>query len=293
MKPPRFEYHAPESLAEAVGLISELGPSGAKVLAGGQSLMPMLSMRLARPEALVDINHVGELDYIRADNGTLVLGALARQAALEASAEVAAACPLLAQALPQVGHPSIRNRGTIGGSLAHADPSAELPAVVTALNATLVARGPRGERTIEVADFFKHWFTTSLAEDELMTEVRLPKQRADAGSAVLEVARRHGDFALVGVATTLAVSSEGRLEDVRIVGFATGPTPRRLTGAEGILEGSEPIGDALREAAARAQEEVDPTSDIHSSAEYRRRVVGVLVKRAVESAVQDSLGRRG
>jgi carbon-monoxide dehydrogenase medium subunit len=291
VKAPRFEYHAPRSLDDAVALVGELGPQGGKVLAGGQSLMPMLSMRLARPDALIDINRVEELEYLRVEDGTVAAGALARHADAEGSAAVAAACPLLARALPQIGHAAIRNRGTLCGSLAHADPSAELPAVVTALDGTLVATGPRGVRAIAAADFFEHWFTTALAEDELLTELRIPAQRPDAGSAILEVTRRHGDFALVGVATTLAVAG-GRLEDVRLVGISTAPTPQRLRHAEAILEGQEPTEDVLRAATAAAQEEVSPTADVHGSADYRRTVLGVLVGRAVGLAVQDSLERR-
>lgn len=292
MKPPIFEYHAPESLGEALEQLAELGPQGAKVLAGGQSLMPMLSMRLARPSALIDVNRVPGLDDVRRENGTLAVGALTRHATAESSADVASACPLLACALPQIGHPSIRHRGTLGGSIAHADPGAELPAVATALGATMVVQGPRGRRDVTAEDFFANWFTTTLADDELLTELRFPAQRPDAGSAVLEVARRHGDFALVGVATTLAVAADGTLADVRVVSFATGPTPRRLHGVEELLEGRVQTPALLREASAQAEREVDPASDVHGSAAYRRAALGALVRRSVEHAAQESLERQ-
>ena len=289
MKPPRFEYAAPTSLAEALELLAEHGDN-AKVLAGGQSLMPMLNMRLARPAVLIDVNRIPDLDYIRRSGDDVAIGALARHHDAAVSAEVTQACPLLACALPHVGHPAIRYRGTICGSLAHADPAAELPAVATALGATMVARSVRGVRSIAVADFFRSWFTTALEPDELLVEVRLPAQSAESGSAFLEVARRHGDFAQVGIAAT--VRSDGdRLSDVRLVAVAAGPVPVRLHQAEAVLEGRTPGDEVL--AAELAGVEVAPSSDIHSSAEYKRTVLGVLLRRAVRAAVDDSRSRGG
>jgi carbon-monoxide dehydrogenase medium subunit len=291
VKPPRFEYADPAALDDALRLLAERG-SDAKVLAGGQSLMPMLNMRLARPELLVDINRVPELDYLERRNGELAIGALARHHTVAVAPEAADACPLLALALPFVGHPAIRHRGTVCGSLAHADPAAELPAVATALGATMVTRSTRGERTIGVDEFFRSWFTTALEPDELLAEVRLPVQPPTQGSAFLEVARRHGDFAQVGIAVTLGIDREA-VRGVRLVAFAVGPAPVRLRAAEAALEGSAPADEVLEAATAAARDEVSPTSDIHSSADYRRTVLGVLLKRAVRAAADDARAREG
>jgi carbon-monoxide dehydrogenase medium subunit len=284
MKPPRFDYHAPGSLDEAVALLARYGGE-AKVLAGGQSLMPMLNFRLARPAALVDLNRIPALAYVREDDGTVALGAMTRQRTIEFSADVARRLPLLVEATRWVGHLPIRSRGTIGGSLAHADPSAEYPAVLIALDGEVVAQGPRGRRTLRAAELFEGYLTTRLAADELLVEVRLPAMPAGAGWAFEEFARRHGDFAIVGVAAMVARDGE-RCRLARLATAGTGPVPLRLRAAEEILE-REGLGPAaLAAAAARAAELVEPDSDVHASAAYRRHLTGVLTARALRRALE-------
>jgi CO/xanthine dehydrogenase FAD-binding subunit len=284
MKPPRFDYHAPRSIDEAVSLLARYG-GDAKVLAGGQSLMPMLNFRLTRPAALVDVNRIPALAYVREENGTLALGAMTRQRTIEFSPVVAARLPLLTEATRWVGHLPIRSRGTIGGSLAHADPSAEYPAVLAALDGEVVAQGPRGRRTLKAAELFETYLTTRLAPEELLVEVRLPAMPAGAGYAFEEFARRHGDFAIVGIAA-MVVREGARCRTARLASAGAGPVPVRLRAAEEILE-REGLGEAaLQAAAARASELVEPDSDVHASAEYRRHLAGVLTLRALRRAVE-------
>jgi aerobic carbon-monoxide dehydrogenase medium subunit len=289
MKPPLFRYYDPETAEEAVTLLAEHG-DGAKVLAGGQSLVPMMSLRLAYPDALVDINRVSELDYVARRDGQLAIGALTRHTTLERSPDLARGCPLVAAAMPWVAHEAIRNRGTIGGSLAHADPAAELPAVALALDATLVATSRDGTREIPIEDFFTMPFVSALQDGELLTEVRLPVQPESSGCAVQEVARRHGDFALAGVAATVVLEN-GAVARAGVVSFATGPTPVRLAAVERAVAGtSADVGD-LAEVADLAGDEVAPTSDVHASADYRRRVTKVLTARALRGAIDDARRR--
>ena len=282
MKPPPFEYHAPETVEEALALLSDHGDE-AKVLAGGQSLIPLLSLRLARPSHLVDVGGLAELRQVRSD-GALVLGAAVTQRAAERSPDVRASAPLLAGTLPLVGHEPIRTRGTIGGSLAHADPAAELPAVACALEATLVARGPGGERTIAAADFFLGYLTTALADDELLTEVRLPATGAGTGWACDEVARRHGDFALAAAFAVVRVDQAGAVSYARLALAGVADTPVRARTAEAALAG-QPAHDTTWEAAGHeAARGLDPPSDVHASGAYRRHVAGVLTRRALSVA---------
>jgi carbon-monoxide dehydrogenase medium subunit len=284
VKPPKFDYHAPGSVDEAVALLARYG-GDAKVLAGGQSLMPILNFRLARPAALVDINRIPALAYIRDDNGTVAFGAMTRQRTIEFSPVVAAKLPLLREATRWVGHLPIRSRGTIGGSIAHADPSAEYPAVLTALAGEVVVQGPRGRRTVKAGDLFETYLTTTLAPEELVVEVRLPAMEAGAGFAFEEFARRHGDFAIVGIAAMI-VRSGGRCTAARLATAGAGPVPVRLRAAEEILE-RDGLGEAAIEgAAARAAELVQPDSDVHASAEYRRHLTRVLTARAVRRALR-------
>ncbi|TMQ28144.1 MAG: xanthine dehydrogenase family protein subunit M [Candidatus Rokuibacteriota bacterium] len=283
MKPPRFEYHAAHSVDEAVALLGRYG-GDAKVLAGGQSLMPMLNFRLARPAALVDVNRVAALAYVREDDGVVAFGAMTRQRTIEFSPMVAARLPLLREATRWVGHLPIRSRGTIGGSIAHADPSAEYPAVLTALGGEVIVQGPRGRRTVKAADLFEGYLTTSLGPEELLVEVRLPAMPAGAGYAFEEFARRHGDFAIVGIAA-MVVRDGARCAVARLATAGTGPVPVRLRAAEEILE-RDGLGDAAVAAAgARAAELVDPDADVHASAEYRRHLTGVLTVRALKRAI--------
>jgi aerobic carbon-monoxide dehydrogenase medium subunit len=291
VKPPPFRYADPATLEEALDLLARHGPD-AKVLAGGQSLMPLLNFRLARPAHVIDVNRLDALAAIApAADGGLRLGALARQRALERSALVRDRCPLLAQALAFVGHPQIRARGTLGGSLAHADPAAELPATMIALEARLTLRRAGGERTVAAEDFWVGLLTTALGHDELLTEIALPPWPARTGSGVREVAKRHGDFALGGVAATLTLDAQGRVARARLVGFGVGPVPMRLADAERSLVGGAPTPTAFAEAGRLASAAVDPADDIHASAAYRTRLAGVLTMRALTDALASASGR--
>ena len=282
MKPPRFDYHAPRSVDEAVALLARYG-GDAKPLAGGQSLVPLLNFRLARPAALIDLNRIPALAGIREVDGQVVLGAMTRQRTVEFSPVVTRRLPLLAEATRWVGHLPIRSRGTIGGSLAHADPSAEYPAVFTALEGTVVARGQKGERVLTASELFETYLTTSLEPDELLTEVRLPATPSGAGWAFEEFARRHGDFAIVGIAAALWRDA-GRWT-ARLATAGAGPVPVRLREAEAIIE-RDGVGDrAVEAAAARAAELVRPDSDLHASADYRRNLTRVLTERALRNAI--------
>lgn len=283
MKPSKFEYHAPRALDEALEIFSRyLGE--ARVLAGGQSLVPMLNLRLLAPRALVDLNRIAELAYVEPAEGMLRFGAMTRQRKIEFSGLVRERLPILQDALRWVGHLPTRARGTIGGSIAHADPSAELPMVLVALDGEVVVKSPRGERRIPADDLFRMFFTTSLAADEILTEVRIPLLPRGAGYAIEEFARRHGDFAVVGV--TAVISREGgRCTRARIATAGTGAAPARLRPAEEILE-REGLGDAAIESAAlKASELIEPTSDAHGSADFRRHLTRVLVARAVGRAI--------
>lgn len=283
MKPAAFEYAAPRTVAEAVGLLDKHADQ-AKVLAGGQSLVPLMNMRLARPGVLVDINRLRVLEYIVATPSALRIGALTRQRAVETSRLVAERCPVLRDALRLVGHVQIRNRGTIGGSIAHADPAAELTAVLVALGGEVTAQGPRAARAIPAADLFVSYLTTALDARELLTEVRFPTLPAGAGWSWMEVARRHGDFALAGVGVILAMR-HGVIWDVRIGLTGVGPTPVRASEAERLLTGRAPSEAPWAEAADAVRAVVEPDGDIHASAEYRRHVSGVLVQRALREAL--------
>jgi carbon-monoxide dehydrogenase medium subunit len=282
MKPPRFDYHAPRTVDEAVALLGRYG-GDAKPLAGGQSLVPLLNFRLARPAALVDLNRVPALAGIREVNGHVAFGAMTRQRAIEFSPVVARRLPLLAEATRWVGHLPIRSRGTIGGSIAHADPSAEYPAVLAALDGVVVARGPKGERTLAAGELFESYLTTTLAPDELLTEVRLPAMPEGAGWAFEEFARRHGDFAIIGVAA--AVWRDGAGWTARLATAGAGPVPVRLRAAEAIVEQEGTGDETVAAAAARAAELVQPDSDIHASADYRRNLTRVLTARALRTAI--------
>ena len=286
MKPPRFDYHAPQSIDQAVELLARYG-GDAKVLAGGQSLMPMLNFRLSRPAALVDVNRIPALAYVREENGTLAFGAMTRQRTIEFSPLVAQRLPLLREATRWVGHLPIRSRGTIGGSIAHADPSAEYPAVLTALDGEVIVQGPKGRRTLKPGALFETYLTTSLAPDELLVEVRLPTTPTGAGSAFEEFARRHGDFAIVGIAAMI-VRDGARCTTARLASAGAGPVPVRLRAAEEILERDGLSDAAVEAAAARAAELVAPDSDIHASAEYRRHLTRVLTARAIRKSVERS-----
>jgi carbon-monoxide dehydrogenase medium subunit len=289
MKPPRFDYLAPASLEEALSILDRLGEQ-AKVLAGGQSLVPLLNFRLARPAHLVDLNEILGLDGIRVDDGRLIIGAMTRQRAVETSALVRAQCPLLAEAMPQIGHTQIRNRGTVGGSLAHADPAAELPAVTAALEGELVLRRASGERVLKPEQFFVSYFTTAADPAELLVEVRLPPIPPRTGCAFLEVSRRHGDFALVGVAATVTVDDAGVCTGSALALTGVGPTPVVARDAARALVGVRPTPEALDDVGRRVSAVVHPDSDLHASGEYRKHLAGVLTRRALARAAARTHG---
>ncbi len=284
MKPPPFGYTRPRSLDEALATLSTHGPD-ARPLAGGQSLIPLLNLRLARPSLLVDLAFIPGLADVQAENGTVVLGAMVRQRAVERDALIAQRVPLLAEATRLVGHPPIRNRGTVGGSLAHADPSAEYPAIALALDAELVVRSASGERVVPARDFFVDLFTTALAPGELLTAVRIPVPPPGTGWAIQEIARRHGDFALAGAAVLLRKTGDGTCEHAAIALFGVATRPLRVTAAEHALTGQPLTAESIREAAALAVEAIDePLSDVHGSAAYRQRMAEVVARRALEEA---------
>jgi carbon-monoxide dehydrogenase medium subunit len=284
MKPAPFAYYDPRTVGEAVALLEEHG-ADAKLIAGGQSLMPLLNMRLARPAAVVDLNRIDGLSYIREEDGWLAIGAMTRQRDVERSDLVRARQPLLHAATKLIAHPQIRNRGTIGGSLAHADPAAEYPAVALALGAQVTVTGPGGSRAIDAHDLFVTYLTTSLEPPEIVTEVRLPVLPTRTGWSIVELSRRHGDFALAGVAAILTLAPDGACSDARIALFGVGATPVRARAAEALLRGRPSAADLFAEAAAVVRSEIDePLSDIHASADYRRHLVGVLTRRALAEA---------
>ena len=286
MKLPPVEYEAPTTVAEAVDLLAE-HTDEASVLAGGQSLIPLLALRLAHPAVLIDINGIAELSGVSAANGTVTIGAMTREYVAEESRTVADAVPLLAAALPLIGHEAIRNRGTIGGSLAHADPAAELPAVARALDAEFVVRGQSGERIIPAAGWFEGYLTTSRGPDELLVEVRFPAAGPGTGISFQEVARRHGDFAIVGLATSLTLSG-GVINDARLAFAGLSDVPVRAAAAEDLLAGERPSAELFDEAARRATEDIDPPADLHGSSDYRKTVAAALVRRGLRAAADSA-----
>jgi CO/xanthine dehydrogenase FAD-binding subunit len=291
MKPAAFEYHDPTSTAEALALLAEYGDE-ARALAGGQSLVPLMNFRLARPAQLVDLNRIPELGYLRVEQGALRIGAMTRQRELERSTLAAEGWPLLREAATYIGHAQIRNRGTVGGSLAHADPAAELPTVMAALDAELVVRARDRERTLRPEEFFLGYLTTALAADELLVEIRVPPLPPRTGWAFEEVSRRHGDFALVGVAAVLVLDAEGAIREARLAFTAAAPTPLRATAAETLLVGERPADALFREAGRLASEGLEPESDVHASADYRREVGGALARRALVRAAARATAQR-
>ena len=285
MKPAPFEYFAPLELQEALDLLERYGDE-AKILAGGQSLMPLMNLRLARPGLIIDINRLSSLDTITATpEGGLTIGALTRQRALERSKIVQEQNPILAAAMPLIGHFQIRNRGTIGGSLVHADPAAELPAVSLLLGAEFLLRSKSAVRVVPAAEFFLSYLTTAIRPAELLTEIRLPKWPSGEAWAVQEIARRKGDFALIGVALRAELDGEETVQKAVIVMFGVDSKPLRMERAEAILKGRRISEAFLRELSGVVAEELQPDSDIHASAAYRKEVGGVLVRRALESAL--------
>jgi carbon-monoxide dehydrogenase medium subunit len=294
VKPAAFDYHRPRSRAEALALIASHG-GDAKPLAGGQSLIPAMNFRLAMPAVLIDLNGIGDLAYIK-DAGDLRIGAMTRHRAVERSEDVRRSAPLVHEAMPFIAHVAIRTRGTIGGSLAHADPAAELPAVMLALDARIRLESEKGSREVAASDFFTGLFSTAIESDELVTEIVIPNPHAGSiapasgvrtGSAFTEFSRRHGDFALAGVAASVALDDGGRCASARIALFGVGDRPMLAASGATALVGQRPTPDALRAAAdATAANDIDPTSDIHASSKYRRHLAGVLTRRTLERAFE-------
>jgi aerobic carbon-monoxide dehydrogenase medium subunit len=285
MKPAAFDYVSPTSIDEAVQALADDEEGDVKVLAGGQSLVPLLSLRLAQPTRLVDINRIPGLGEISESGGVLTIGALTRQRVAEHSDVVRSACPLMAAAIPHIGHTAIRNRGTVGGSIAHADPAAELPTVAACLDAELVATGPGGERVIPAAEFFTGFFTTALNEDEILTAVRVRSAGPATGAAYEEVARRHGDFAMAGVAAVVRLDGDV-VAEARIAISGVDLVPVRAGKAEAALVGQVVDDATVNEAAEAGAADLHPSADLHGSSAYRKHVAGVLIRRAVRTAAQ-------
>jgi len=283
VKPAPFQYVRPSSVSDALAALARYRDD-AKVLAGGQSLIALMNLRLVKPAVLVDINRLSDIAYIREENGTVAIGALTRQSAVESSGVIARQCPLMAEAIRFVAHRPIRNRGTVGGNLAHADPTSELPAVAVALDATFVARSTDGQRAISAADFFVGLLSSALASKELLTEMRIPIWPAGQGWSFMEVSPRAGDYALVGVAATLQVQ-EGICQAARLVYSGVGARPTRVAAAEQMLLGGPANEATFRAAGEVAAGQVDPSSDFHATGDYRRDLVRVLTRRALMRAL--------
>jgi carbon-monoxide dehydrogenase medium subunit len=285
MKPAPFDYYAPTTVEQALTHLAEHGDE-AKVLAGGQSLVPMMNFRLVQPSVLVDLNPIPDLAFIHPDeNGGLRIGALTRHYQVEVDPLVAARTPLLHEAVPKIGYPQIRRRGTMGGSLCHADPSAELVAVSVALNGRFRLRSPTGERWVPAQDFFIGLFTTVLQPDELLVEVALPPLPARTGGSFMEVARRRHDFALIGVAAVVTLDGKGVIRQARMVFLSAGDRPMEAHRAVDVLAGQTPTPEVIRAAAEiAASDDIDPSSDIHATAEFRRHLAKVLARRALDQA---------
>lgn len=283
MKPAEFAYCAPRTLEEAVSLLEEHGYD-AKLLAGGQSLVPLMNLRLARPAVLVDINRVSELAFVESGGDVVRVGAMTRHHTVATSPEIREASPLLSHAAGQIGYRAIRHRGTMGGSLAHADPASELPCVAVTQGAEVRVAGSTGRRTIGADELFLAEMTTTLAPDEIVTSVAFPRIRPDEGWGFREFARKVGDFAVVMAAAVLRVA-DGHVVWARLGLGGVEGTPRRVTEAEQVLVGSGGEAETIEEAARTAAEAVDPTADIHGSADYRRRLVRAMARKALQDAV--------
>ena len=289
MKPPPFSYYDPETIADAVGLLAN--HDNAKLLAGGQSLMPMLNMRLVLPDHVIDLNRVEGLSYMREAAGVLEVGAMTRQRGIEHSELVRSRCPLLHEAILQVGHLQTRNRGTLGGSLCQLDPSAELVVVATALDATVSVTGPKGQREIAFVKFPAAYMTPAIEPDELVTGVRFPLWEQGHGHAFVEFARRHGDFAIVSVAVLLDEDNAGRIKRAVLTVGGLGPAPVRVSDAEHALTGH--VGsDALFCDASEYCRKLDATGDVHAPPSYRQHLAAVLTRRALEKAHARAAGTR-
>ena len=286
MKPAPFDYHVPDSLEQALDLLHEYGDQ-AKLLAGGQSLVPAMNFRVVQPSILIDLNRVGELSYIREEDSVLRIGAMIRERQLEFDPLIPKWSPLLEEAMPHVAHPQVRNRGTLGGSLANADPAAELPVIMLALGARLKARSASDERWIDAQDFFSGMFTTDLAPDEILVEIEVPANPPRTGWSFMEVAPRAGDYALMGVAAQVTLDENGVCRQARLVYLNAGDGPVDAKDAAAILKGQIPGDDVMESAADSAsQKEINPFGNIHASPDFQRHLARVLTRKALQQAVQ-------
>jgi len=286
MKPAAFEYHAPDSLEQALQIM-RLHASEGKILAGGQSLVPAMNFRVVQPGVLIDLNGVSELSFIREEDGVIRVGAMTRERHLEFDASIAKRTPLLTEAAPFIAHPQIRNRGTIGGSLVNADPAAELPVLMLALNARLKARSASNERWIDAADFFTGMFSTALEPDEILVEIKLPFMAARTGWSFMEVAPRAGDYALMGVAALVTLDENGKCAGAKLVYLNAGEGPMDAKEAAQILQGGMLSDELFESAAAYASEkEINPFGNVHTSSEFQRHLANVLTKKALKQATQ-------
>jgi CO/xanthine dehydrogenase FAD-binding subunit len=289
MKPAPFNLLRPRNVEQAIALL-QAHRDEAKVLAGGQSLVPLMNFRLAQPRNLIDLNNIEGLDKVKIDDKILSLGAMVRQRDIERSPSIAERLPILREAIEQVAHPAIRNRGTVGGSLVHADPSAELPLLAIALGATLQLRSAGGSRSVAAQDFYQGYLFTDIAPDELLVEVDFQLPPANSGWCFTEIARRHGDFAIVAVAVLLNCDSDQSINFARVALGGVGPAPLRVAAAEEGLLGERPDAELFRRASDNAAQALDPPTDIHASSGYRRQLAGVLVRRALATAASRGKG---
>ncbi len=289
MIPGKFDYYAPTSVGDAIALLTEHGDD-AKILAGGQSLIPAMRYRLAMPEVLIDINGLSDLSYLEERNGHLAIGAMAREVDLEDSDVVQSRYHLLADAAVMIADPVVRNRATVGGNIAHADPANDHPAVMLAYNATVVAQGPNGERTIPIDDFFTDLFEQALEDNEILTEIRIPQPNGKSGGAYTKIERKVGDYASAAVAVQLTLNGDDVCEDIRIGLTNVNYMPMRATNAEAVLRGNALTDELIAEAATAAAAECDPSSDLRGSAEYKRSLVRTLTIRTIGKAITRATG---
>jgi carbon-monoxide dehydrogenase medium subunit len=286
MKPAPFEYYVPDSIEQALDLLRQHGDS-ARLLAGGQSLVPAMNFRVVQPGVLIDLNRVGELRYIRDDHATLQIGAMTRERELEFAPVISKRTPLLAEAMPHVAHPQIRNRGTLGGSLANADPAAELPVIMLALGARLKVRNADGERWVEARNFFVGMFATDMTADEMLVEIELPAIHRRTGWSFMEVAPRAGDYALMGVAALVTLDEDRRCKQARLVYLNAGDGPVEAKEAGSALEGKIPDARAIEAAADLAsQKEINPFGNIHASSDFQRHLARVLTRKTLKQAIE-------
>ena len=290
MIPESFEYHVPQTLAEAARLLAQFGQDG-KILAGGHSLLPLMKLRLASPRHLVDIGRVAELKYIREEADKILIGALATHYQIESSELLKQKCPLLPETAREIGDVQVRNKGTLGGSLAHADPAADWPAAILALGGEVEARSERGNRWIPAQEFFVEMLTTTLQVDEILTAIRVPALPVHGGEAYVKFAQPASGFAIVGAAARIVLDDAGSIAEVRVGITGVAAKPYRAAAVEGVLQGHPPTAKRIAEAAAYAAEGVEANADLYASAEYRAHLAGVYERRALERAVERAGGK--